>query len=160
MDRLTSTIKCLGLPAVKQSTDASIIMFGIQPRIHALPGCTMVHTTAGVYTLDPTTLTPMPCKMLRARDSNEADGIPRPQFDIANCILIVLCVFNINWLSNEREQSIDGDKLLPEFADRMDSDTPVANVTVDDHSEACVTNSCCVAMAINSRLIVMKITGW
>jgi len=120
----------------------------------------MVHTTVGVYTLDPTTLTPMPCKMLWEKNSSEADGIPRPQFDIANCILTVLRVFNINWSSNERKQDIDGDKLLPEFPDSMDSATPAAKEPVDDQSEACVANSCCVAMAINSRLIVMKITGW
>ena len=121
----------------------------------------MVHTTAGVYTLNPTTLTPMPYKLLQEKNSSEADdGIPRPQFDIANCILTVLRVLNINWSSNERKQDIDDDKLLPEFPDNMDSAIPVAKAPVDDQSEACVANSCCVAMAINSRLIVMKITGW
>ena len=140
-------------------------MFGIQPCVYALPGCTAVHTTAGVYMLDPTALTPMPCKMLQARDSNspsEDSGIPRPQFDIANCILTILGVFNISWSSNKNKHDTDiNDKLSPEFPDSLDSPTPVTKATIEDgQSESSVTNSCCVAMAINSRLIVMKIIGW
>ena len=141
------------------------MMFGTQPHIHTLPGCLVVCTTAGVYILDPITLTPMPCKMLQTRDSNshrEDDGIPRPQFDIANCVLTILSVFNINWSSNKKKQNIDNDdEPSPEFPDSMDSTTLVTKATVEDNqSELSITNSCCVAMAINSRLIVMKVTGW
>ena len=165
LGRLTTTIECLRLSAVHQSPDASCVMFGTQPHIHALPGCIVVHTTAGIYTLDPVTLTPMPCKMLQTSDtsSNSEDGgIPRPQFDIINCTLTILSVFNINWLSNKMKQDSDNDdKPLPEFPDHMDSNTLVTKAIVEDNqSESSVTNSCCVAMAINSRLIIMKVTGW
>ena len=165
LDRLTSTIECLRLPSVDQSPDTSIIMFGTQPHIHTLPGCIIIHTTAGIYTLDPVTLTPMPCKMVQTRGSNshsEDDGIPRPQFDVANCTVTILSVFNINWSSNKKKQDIDNDgKPLPEFPDSMGSTTLVTKATVEDsQSESSITNSCCVAMAINSRLIVMKVTGW
>ena len=166
LGRLTTMIECLRLPAVHQSPDASCMMFGTQPHIHALPGCIIVHTTAGIYTLDPVTLTPMPCKMLQTSDasSNSEDGgIPRPQFDIINCTLTILSVFNINWSSNKTKQDSDNDyKPLPEFPDRMDSNTLVTTKAIveDNQSESSVTNSCCIAMAINSRLIIMKVTGW
>ena len=98
--RLISTIESHRLTGGNWSSlDTSIVIFGTEPRVYALPGCTVVHTTAGVYMLDPTTLTPLPCKMPQARDSNsrsEYDGIPRPQFYIANCILTILGVFNIS----------------------------------------------------------------
>jgi len=140
-------------------------MFGTQPRIHPLPGCLIVHTTAGVYTLDPITLTPMPCKMLQASNSNphnEDDGIPRPQFDIANCTVTILNVFDINWGSNENKQNTDSkNKSLSEFPNSLDSATLVAKATVEgNQSESSINNSCCVAMAVNNRLILLKVTGW
>ena len=56
----------------------------------------------------------MTCKMLRARDGNSDDkdegiddGIPRPQFDIANCTLTILSVFDINWSSSKDKQNAD-----------------------------------------------------
>ena len=117
--------------------------------------------------LDPTTLTPMPCKMLlQARDSNSYSkdgGIPRPQFDIANCILTILGLFNLIWSSNKNKQDTNiDDKLSPEFPDNLDLPTPVTKATTQDgQSESSVTNcSSCVAMVINSRLIIMKIIGW
>ena len=166
MDRLTSTIESHRLAGgTRSSIDTTFIMFGIQPRVYALPGCTAVHTTAGVCTLHPTTLTPMPCKMLQARDSNSHNkdgGIPRPQFDIANYILTILGMFNISWSSNKNKQDTDiYDKLSPEFPDSLDLLAPVTKAIIQDgQSESSVTNSCCVAMAINSRLIVMKIIEW
>jgi len=130
-------------------------MFGTQPHIHPLPGCLIVHTTAGVYTLDPIALTPMPCKMLQESDSNphnEDDGIPRPQFDIANCTVTVLSVFNIDWISkNKREQNTDQNT-----PDSLNSNTN--GTAVNNQSDLNITS--CVAMAINYRLIVMKITRW
>ena len=152
------------MPSVNRSADQfSVVLFGTQPHIHTLPGCTIVHTTAGVYTLDPITLTPMSCKMLQTQDGNshsEDDGIPRPQFDIANCILTILSVFDINWSSNKKKQDSD-DKPLNEFPNTLDSATAVTKVTVeDDQSESSVNNYCCVAMAINNRLVIMKVTGW
>ena len=163
--RLISTIECLSLPSVNQSPGASLIMFGTEPSIHALPGCLVVRTMAGVYILDPVTLTPMPCKMLQTRDSDshrEDDGIPRPQFDIANCTLTILSVFNTNWSSYKKKQNIDNDvKPSSEFPDSMDSTTLVTKATVEDNqSELSIANSCYVAMAINNRLIVMKVIGW
>ena len=167
MYRLTSTIESHRFAGGNRSSiDTSIIIFGTEPRVYALPGCTVVHTTAGVYMLDPTTLTPLPCKMLQARDNisrSEDDGIPRPQFDIANCILTILGVFNISWSSDNNKQDTDiDDKLSPEFSDSLDLSTPVTKTTTQDgQSESSVTKySCCVAMAINNRLIIMKIMGW
>ena len=163
--RLISTIECLRVPSVNQSPDASLIMFGTEPCIHALPGCLVVRTMAGIYILDPITLTPMPCKMLQAGHSNshrDDDGIPRPQFDVANCTLTILSIFNINWSFDKKKQNIDNDnKPSPEFPDSMDSTTLITKATVEDNqSKLSVTNSCCIALAINSRLIVMKVTGW
>ena len=164
--RLTSTIESHSLlGGNRSSNNITIIIFGTQPRLYALPGCMIAHSTAGVYMLDPTTLTPMPCKMLEARDNNSRSddgGIPSPQFDIVDCILTILGVFNISWSSNKKKQDPDtDDKSSSEFPDSLDSPTPVKKATMEnDQSESSIANSCCVAMAINSRLIIMKIIGW
>ena len=163
--RLTSTIESHSLPGGNRSSNnITIIIFGTQPRLYALPGCMIAHSTAGVYMLDPTTLTPMPCKMLQARDNNSRSddgGIPRPQFDIVDCILTILGVFNVSWSSNKKKQDLDIGGKLSEFPDSLDSPTPVKKATMEnDLSESSIANSCCVAMAINNRLIIMKIIGW
>ena len=106
----------------------------------------------------------MPCKMLQARDDNshsEDNGIPRPQFDIADCTLTILSVFDINCSSNKKQDN--DNKPLTEFPESLDSAAPVTKGTYtveDNQSEPSINDSCCVAMVINSRLIIMKIFGW
>ena len=164
--RLTSTIESHSLPGGNRSSNnITIVIFGTQPCLYALPGCMIAHSTAGVYMLDPTTLTPMPCKMLQVRDNNSRSdngGIPRPQFDIVDCILTILGVFNVSWSSNKKKQNPDtDDKSSSEFPDSLDSPTPIKEATMEnDLSESSIANSCCVAMTINNRLIIMKIIGW
>ena len=93
--------------------------------------------------------------MLQARDvdsHSEDDGIdgniPRPQFHIANCTLKILSVFCVNWSPNKDKQSTDNDP--------AGSLRPSTLVTKDNsvNDQWCVS---CIAMAINHRLIVMKI---
>ena len=145
------------LSNIDQSPDASVALLdlGAHPHICPIPGCIIVHTTAGLYILDPITLTPMPCKLPQARDvdpHSEDDGIdgntPRPQFNIANCTLKILSVFCVNWSPNKDKQSTDNDP-----AGSLRSSTLVTKDNpVNDQSYVS-----CVAMAINNRLIVMKI---
>ena len=133
-------MECWSVSTIDQSPDNSIVLLGTKLCIHPLPGCMIVHTTAGVYTLDPVTLALMPCKMLHPRDTathSEEDGIPRPQFDIANCILTILSVFNIDRSSSKDRQNMNKNIL--------DSDLKIRSY---------------VAMAINYRLVVMKIMRW
>ena len=136
-------MECCSLSTIDQSPEASFTLLdlGTRPCIYPLPGCLIAHTSAGVYILDPVTLTPMPCKMLQTRDNASHseddsidDSIPRPQFVIGNCTLTILSVFNVNWSSNKDEQNTPGS---------LNSDT---------------SDFCHVAMALNYRLIVMKIT--
>ena len=136
---------------IDQSPDASsaLLDLGKHPRIYPLPGCLIVPTSAGIYILDPIILTPLPCKMLQAEDSdshNEGyetlDSIPRPQFDVGNCTLTILSVFDINWSSNKDKQNSPGSLMSS------------ANVNAVNGQS----NSSYVAMAINYRLIVMKVT--
>ena len=137
----TSVVECWSLSTIGQLPDASVALLDLEthPCIYPLPGCILAHTSTGVYILDPITLIPMPCKMLQARDSDPSsdddDSIPRPQFDIANCTLTVLNVFDINWSSSRCKQNTHN------------------NTAVSSQSDCS-----CVAMAINYRLIVMKIT--
>ena len=137
-------MECWSLSNIDQSPDASVTLLnsGTQPCIYALPGCILVHTSAGVYTLDPIALTPMPCKMLQAgdidsisEDDSVRDGISRPQFNVVDCTLTILSVFNVNWSPNKDKQNINNDTAM-----KMDSDFSY------------------VAMAINYRLILMSIT--
>ena len=147
-------MKCWSLSNIDQSPDASVTLLdlGLQPKIYALPGCVLAHTTAGVYLLDPITLVPMPYKMLQPGDSNahsENDGVPKPQFDIADCTLNILSVFNINWSSNKDEQNTDNNTAI--------SNPSLTTMVTEGNSvndQSCVS---CVAMAINYRLIVLKI---
>ena len=145
------------LSNIDQSPDVavSLLDLGTHPHIYPIPGCIIVHTTAGLYIMDPITLTPMPCKMLQARDvdpHSEDDGIDgnisRPQFNIVNCTLKILSVFCVNWSPNKDKQSTDNDP-----ADSPSSSTLVTK----DNSVNDQWHVSCVAMAINHRLIVMKI---
>ena len=151
-------MECWSLSNIDQSPDAfvSLLILGTHPHIYPLPGCILVHTSTGVYALDPITLTPMTCKMLRARDGNSDDkdegiddGIPRPQFDIANCTLTILSVFDINWSSSKDKQNTDDST-----ADNPCSTTVTTKVdAINNQSDFSY-----VAMKINKRLILMKIT--
>lgn len=145
------------LANIEQSPNVavSLLDLGTHPHIYPIPGCIIVHTTAGLYIMDPITLTPMPCKMLQARDvdpHSEDDGIDgnisRPQFNIVNCTLKILSVFCVNWSPNKDKQSTDNDP-----ADSPSSSTLVTK----DNSVNDQWHVSCVAMAINHRLIVMKI---
>lgn len=145
------------LANIEQSPDVavSLLDLGTHPHIYPIPGCIIVHTTAGLYIMDPITLTPMPCKMLQARDvdpHSEDDGIDgnisRPQFNIVNCTLKILSVFCVNWSPNKDKQSTDNDP-----ADSPSSSTLVTK----DNSVNDQWHVSCVAMAINHRLIIMKI---
>ena len=83
--------------------------------------------------------------MLQTGDSeshSEDDGIPRPQFDVGNCTLTILSVFNINWSSNKDKRNTLGSSM--------------SSATVN--AVNCQLDSNYVAMAINYRLIVMKVT--
>ena len=145
------------LSNIEQSPDVavSLLDLGTHPHIYPIPGCIIVHTTAGLYILDPITLTPMPYKMLQARDvgpHSEDDGTdgntPRPQFNIANCTLRILSVFCVNWSPNKDKQSTDNDPAdSPSSSTLVTKDNPI-------NDQSCVS---CVAMAINYKLIVMKI---
>ena len=91
----TSIVECWSLSNIDQSPDASVALLdlGTQPHIYALPGCILVHTSTGVYTLDPVTLTPMPCKMLQAGDidsDSEDDSIDNVFPDLSLTLLTVL----------------------------------------------------------------------
>ena len=139
-----SILECWSLSNIDQSPDASVTLLnsGTQPCIYALPGCIFVHTSAGVYTLDPIALTPMSCKMLQAgdidsisEDDSVNDGISRPQFNVVDCTLTILSVFNVNWSPNKDKRNVNNDTAM-----KMDSDLSY------------------VAMAINYRLILMSIT--
>ena len=147
-------MECWSLSTIGQLPDASVALLdsGAHPRIYPLPGCLIIPTDFGIYILDPVTLTPIPCKMLQAQDSNshsEDDGTPRPQFDIADCSLKILSVFDINWSSSKDKQNTDNNT-----AGSSCSATVVTNINVVNNQSDCS----CVAMAINYRLIVMKIT--
>ena len=145
------------LANIEQSPDVavSLLDLGTHPHIYPIPGCIIVHTTAGLYIMDPITLTPMPCKMLQARDvdpHSEDDGIDgnisRPQFNIVNCTLKILSVFCVNWSPNKDKQSTDNDP----------ADSPSSSILVTkDNSVNDQWHVSCVAMAINHRLIIMKI---
>ena len=151
-------MECWSLSNINQSPDASVTLLdlGTHPYIYPLPGCLVIPTNVGVYILDPTTLTPLPCKMLQARDDDphsEYDGIddsiPRPQFDIANCTVSILSVFYVNWSPNKDKQNTNSNTA----GSSPSSSTVVTKVNpVNDQSYVC-----CVAMALNYRLIVMKI---
>ena len=128
------------LSTIDQSPGASVTLLdlGTNPCIYPLPGCLMVSTSTGIYILDLITLTLIPCKMLQATtDSGEDDGIPRPQFDVGNCHLTILSVFDINWSSNKNKLN------------------SLSSITAAVNNQSDFT---CVAMGINYRLIVMRIT--
>ena len=154
----TSILECWSLSNIDQSPDASVTLLdlGTHPHIYPLPGCLVVPTNVGVYILDPITLAPLPCKMLQARDDGPHseddsidDSIPRPQFDITDCTVRILSVFDVNWPSNKRDKQNTNSNT----AGSPSSSTLVTKVTpVNDQSYVC-----CVAMAINYRLIVTKI---
>ena len=136
----TTVVECWSLSNIDQSPDASFALLdlGKNPCMYPLPGCLLVPTSTGIYILDLITLTPIPCKMLQTTtDSDEDDGIPRPQFDVSNCTLTILSVFDINWSSNENRQH------------------SLSSITTTVKNQSDFT---CVAMGINYRLIVMKIT--
>ena len=138
------------LSTIDQSPEASFALLdsGTHPYIYPLPGCFIVPTSAGIYILDPITLTLLPCKMLQAGDKDshsegdDGTSIPRPQFDVGNCTLTILSMFNINWSTNKDKQNSPG--------------SPMSSANVNAVNSQ--SNSSCVAMAINYRLIVMKIT--
>ena len=139
-------MECWSLSTIDQSPDAAFTLqdLGTHPCIYPLPGCLIVPTSTGIYVLDPVTLTPIPCKMLQTGDtdshSEDGDGIPRPQFDVGNCTLTILSVFNINWSSNKDKQNTSGCLSLAS-ANAVNSQS----------------NFSYVAMALNYRLIVMKV---
>ena len=134
-------------------------MLGTGLQLHSLPGCLLVRTTSGVYLLDPISLTPMACELPSSSNSSgsgvDPSGIIRPQFGIANCSVTILKVFDINWVSKKAtnvtkqpQDTLSGEVTTP----------PAGQDTVkDDQSD--VNNSCIVAIAINNRLIIMKITA-
>ena len=149
------------LSTIKQSPLESIIMLGTQPQLFSLPGCLLVRTTSGVYLLDPISLTPMSCELPSSSNSSgsrvDPSGIIRPQFDIAGCSVTILNVFDINWVSKKvafTEQPQD----FPDKLNEEVTNTPAGqNAVKDDQSD--ISNCCAVAMAINNRLIIMKITA-
>ena len=132
-------------------------MAGTEPQLFSLPGCLLVHTTSGVYLLDPISLTPMTCELPSSSDSSgsrvDPSGIIRPQFDIANCSVTILKVFDINWVSKK----VTSITRQPQDTLSGEMTTTPADFVKDDQSD--IHNSCVVAMAINNRLIIMKITA-
>ena len=131
-------------------------MLGTQAQLFSLPGCLLVHMTSGVYLIDPVLLTPMHCELPSSSNSFgsgvDPSGIVRPQFDIAGC---TVKVFDINWVTKKTT------KQLQDFPDSLGGEVtnkPISqDTTKDDQSD--FSNCCVVALAINSRLIIMKITA-
>jgi len=150
------------LSTIKQSPLESIIMLGTQPQLFSLPGCLLVRTTSGVYLLDPISLTPMSCELPSSSNSSgsrvDPSGIIRPQFDIAGCSVTILKVFDINWVSKKVTSATEQ---LQDFPDKLNEEVtniPAGQNAVKDN-QSDVSNCCVVAMAINNRLIIMKITS-
>ena len=138
-------------------------MFGTEAKLHSLPGCLLVHTTAGVYLLDPISLTPMLCKLpsrsSSSRGEEDPSGMFRPQFDIANCIVAILKVFDVSWRSEKITKVAEELSDFPSTLSDQVTNTPSTHDAVNDDDQSDVSNSCSVAMAINNRLIVMRITA-
>ncbi|XP_065915005.1 uncharacterized protein [Dysidea avara] len=157
----TSIVQSWTLSTMDKLSEESIIMLGTQPRLFSLPGCLLVHTTSGVYLLDPISLTPMSCELPSSSNSSgsrvDPSGIIRPQFDIADCSVTILKVFDINWVSKKVTSVTEQPQDYPDTLSGEVTNTPAGQDTVkDDQSD--VSNCCVVAMAINNRLIIMKIT--
>jgi len=110
--------------------------------------------------MDPILLTPMSFELPSSSNSSgsrvDPSGIIRPQFDIAGCSVTILKVFDINWVSKKVSSVSEQPQDFPDTLSGEVTSTPAGRVK-EDQSE--VNNCCFVAMAINNRLITMKITA-
>ncbi|XP_065914704.1 uncharacterized protein [Dysidea avara] len=163
-DHVTSVVQSWTLSTLDndESPQESIAMLGTGPQLFSLPGCLLVHTTSGVYLLDPISLTLMSCELPSSNNSSgsrvDPSGIIRPQFDIADCSVTILKVFDINWVSKKVTSVTEQLQHFPDTHSGEVTNIPAGQDTVkDDQSD--VSNCCVVAMAINNRLIIMKITA-
>ncbi|XP_065916020.1 uncharacterized protein [Dysidea avara] len=161
-DHDTSIVQSWILSKISKSPMESIVILGTQPQLFSLPGCLLVHTTSGVYLLDPISLTPMSCELPSSSNSSgsrvDPSGIIRPQFDIADCSVTILKVFDINWVSKKVTSVTEQPQHFPDTLSGEVTNTPAGQDTVKDE-QSDVSNCCVVAMAINNRLIIMKITA-
>ncbi|XP_065914709.1 uncharacterized protein [Dysidea avara] len=157
-----SVVQSWILSTIHKSPEESIIMLGTGPQLFSLPGCLLVHTTSGVYLLDPISLTPMLCELPSSSNGSgnriDPSGIIRPQFDIAGCSVTIFKVFDINWVSKKVTSVTEQPQHFPDALGGEVTNTPAGQDTVKDN-QSDVNNCCVVAMAINNRLIIMKITA-
>ena len=157
-----SIVQSWTLSNIDDSPKESIVMLGTKLQLFSLPGCLVVHTTSGVYLLDPISLTPMSCELPSSSNSSgsrvDPSGIIRPQFDIADCSVTILKVFDINWVSKKVTSVTEQPQHFPDTLSGKVTNTPAGQDIVKDN-QSDVNNCCVVAMAIDNKLILMKITA-